>query len=311
MAKKAVLGRGLDALLSTAKEPIETGSRTDHRALYDFESRAKQQGIVSEVSIDSISANPYQPRTSFNKEALEELSASIRQLGIIQPLTVRAKDDGSFELISGERRLRAAQMAGLTSVPAYVREADVEAMLEMAIVENVQRENLDPIEVALGYQRLIDECDLTQEQVATKVGKNRTTVTNMLRLLKLSPDVQALLREGGITTGHARTLLSIENRELQTRLAARIQAEDLSVRTVEEIVRDLSRPSKKKEPKRAAAPSVKSTRDNLQVNAYVDAIRSKLGTHINIKRDGTEGGRIEISFYSDDDLDRIAEILLD
>ena len=311
MAKKAVLGRGLDALLSTANEKRESpGRQESHRGLYDFEDRAIKQGRVSEIAIDLITANPFQPRTSFNEDSLTELAESIRQLGIIQPLTVRHKENGTYELIAGERRLRASKIAGLTHVPAYVREADVEAMLEMAIVENIQRENLDPIEIALGYQRLIDECGLTQEHVAEKVGKSRSTVTNILRLLKLSPGVQALLRSGDVSVGHARSLLGIDNYETQTELAERVVEDDLSVRAIEQIVRDLSRP---KEPNKRNSQqiSVVSTRDSLQVQTYTDAIRGKFGTHVHIRRDSDNGGRIEISFYSDDDLDRLTELLLE
>ncbi|NND71868.1 MAG: ParB/RepB/Spo0J family partition protein [Rhodothermales bacterium] len=311
MAKKAVLGRGLDALLSTATETREGTDRSDtHRGLYDFEDRVIKQGRVSEIPIDLISANPYQPRTSFNEDALAELATSIKQLGIIQPLTVRHKEDNSYELISGERRLRASRMAGLTKVPAYVREADVEAMLEMAIVENIQRENLDPIEIAVGYQRLIDECGLTQEHVADKVGKSRSTVTNILRLLKLSPDVQALLRSGKLSVGHARSLLAVDDQQEQTKLAQRVIREDLSVRSIEQIVRDLNSPEEKKTAVQKPV-SVVTSRDSLQVQTYTDAIRGKFGTHVHIKRDGGNGGRIEISFYSDDDLDRLAELLLE
>lgn len=311
MAKKAALGRGLDALLSTSKEQIDISKSGDsHRALYDFENRARAQSQITEIETASISANPYQPRTNFNQEALEELSASIKQLGIIQPLTVRAKDDGTYELISGERRLRASKLAGLKKVPAYVRKADVEAMLEMAIVENIQRENLDPVEVALGYQRLIDECDLTQGQVADKVGKNRSTVTNLIRLLKLPPEIQSLLRAGSISVGHARALLAIEDDKDQIALANRIESEDLTVRDVERIVRSDGQEPNPVARKKETPDFELATRDSLELKSYTDSIRKKLGTNVHIKRDGTDGGRIEISFYSDDDLDRIAELLL-
>ncbi len=311
MAKKAALGRGLDALLSTSKEQIDTGSRGDsRRALYDFDSRARSQTRISDIEIDKIAANPYQPRTNFKTDTLDELASSIKQLGIIQPLTVRSKEDGTFELISGERRLRASRIAGLKVVPAYVREADVEAMLEMAIVENIQRENLDPIEVALGYQRLIDECNLTQEQVADKVGKSRSTITNLIRLLKLPPEIQSLLRDGSITTGHARALLSIPEIDEQITIARRIKIEDLSVRAVEQLARSTPKLPEEKSFKPEKIEFEMSSRDSLELKSYVDSIRSALGTHVHIRRDGADGGKIEISFYSDDDLDRIAELLL-
>src|SRR5690554_4446947 len=212
--KKAALGKGLNALIPSIgardDERSEEGGVSQSR-LYNFEDRVRLLGRVAELDVEAIRPNPYQPRQDFNDAALDELAASIAQLGIIQPITVRALGESRFELISGERRLRAAKRAGLKRVPAYVRDADTEAMLEMAIVENIQRENLNPVEVALGYHRLIEECGLTQEDVAQKVGKSRTTVTNTLRLLRLQPRVLASLRDGTLTSGHARMLVSVED----------------------------------------------------------------------------------------------------
>ncbi|RMF52827.1 MAG: ParB/RepB/Spo0J family partition protein, partial [Bacteroidetes bacterium] len=240
-SRKAALGRGLNALLpSVQEEDVQErpeGGDLPKSRLYNFEDRYRYLGRVAEIEIEHIRPNPYQPRKDFDETALNELADSIRQLGIIQPITVRAMGGGRFEVISGERRLRAARRAGLKRIPAYVREADTEAMLEMALVENVQREELNPIEVALGYQRLIEECNLTQEQVAQKVSKNRSTVANFLRLLKLPPPVQAALRDNSITVGHARALINVDDEAAQRRLLKAILENGLSVREVEEQVR--------------------------------------------------------------------------
>lgn len=313
MSKKgAALGRGLSALLPTgsapndAEEPREEGDVPRSR-LYNFEERVRFLGRVAEIDVENIRPNPYQPRRDFDEHALDELAASIVQLGIIQPITVRAMGSGQFEIISGERRLRAARRAGLKRIPAYVREADTEAMLEMAIVENVQREALNPIEIALGYQRLIEECGLRQEEVAQKVGKNRATVTNFIRLLRLPPKVQASLRDNSLSVGHARALLSLDDMKEQYALLRRIQEEGLTVRDVEDAVR---------ESKEAPAPASKApvpqalpTRDDLQVRAFADRLRSRLSTQVSIKHKGDNGGRIEISYYSDDDLERLLDML--
>ena len=242
---KSALGKGLSALLPQTSAPDgeggdETGTRT---RLYNFEERRRLAGRVAELDVEAVRPNPYQPRKDFDEAALDELSASIRQLGIIQPITVRALGDGRYELISGERRLRASRRAGLKRVPAYVREADTEAMLEMAIVENVQREDLNPVEVAVGYQRLMEEVGLTQEQVADKVGKSRPAIANVLRLLKLPPRVQASLRDGSLSPGHARALVTVEDEATQLALLRTILDDGLSVREVERRVRSLRTPA--------------------------------------------------------------------
>ena len=254
---KSALGRGLSALLPQTAPDDDgddgTGTRT---RLYNFEERRRLAGRVAELEVEAIRPNPYQPRKDFDEAALDELSASIRQLGIIQPITVRALGDGRYELISGERRLRASRRAGLKRVPAYVREADTEAMLEMAIVENVQREDLNPVEVAIGYQRLMEEVGLTQEQVADKVGKSRPSVANVLRLLKLPPRIQACLRDGSLSTGHARALVTVEREADQIGLLRAVLDDGLSVREVERRVRALRQPAEAPEPARApAAPA--------------------------------------------------------
>lgn len=302
--KKSALGRGLGALLPDDTQPKASG--IENTKLYNFDERIRSAGTISEVEVDHVSPNPYQPRTHFDSSALEELSRSIQQLGIIQPITVRKVGD-RYELISGERRLKAAKAAGLNTVPAFIREADSEAMLEMAIVENVQREQLNPIEVALGYQRLIDECDLTQEQVATKVGKNRSTIANFLRLLNLPPLIQAGLRDGVLTSGHARALLPLEDESLQRSLMDEIAASDMSVREVEQKVRQLLKPTSK--PKSSSSKRADQAL-TAEMGAIADRMRRALGTKVQIKPSGSEkGGRVEVEYYSDEDLERIVEFL--
>jgi ParB family chromosome partitioning protein len=305
--KKSALGRGLGALLPDSDEAQPKQAGIENTKLYNFDERIRSAGTITEVEVGSVSPNPYQPRTHFDETALEELSRSIRQLGIIQPITVRKTGSERYELISGERRLKAAKAASLSTIPAFIREADSEAMLEMAIVENVQREQLNPIEVALGYQRLIDECDLTQEQVATKVGKNRSTVANFLRLLNLPPLIQAGLRDGVLTSGHARALLPLEDETLQRSLMDEIAASDMSVREVEQKVRQLLKPASKpgKTKSKKADPAVSA-----EMGAIADRMRRALGTKVMIKPSGDEkGGRIEVEYYTDEDLERIVEFL--
>ncbi|GIW56710.1 MAG: chromosome partitioning protein ParB [Nitrospiraceae bacterium] len=289
-SRKAALGRGLNALLpSTQAEEapnVQEGGELPKSRLYNFEDRYRYLGRVADIEIDHIRPNPYQPRKDFDETALNELADSIAQLGIIQPITVRAMGNGRFEVISGERRLRAARRAGLKRIPAYVREADTEAMLEMALVENVQREELNPIEVALGYQRLIEECNLTQEQVAQKVSKNRSTVANFLRLLKLPPPVQAALRDNSITVGHARALVNVEDEAVQRRLLNAVLEQGLSVREVEERVRAWHQSQAREaggSPPRPPEPAPPD-RDALQLQALTDRLRKHLSTQVQIKR---------------------------
>src|SRR5512133_566667 len=221
MTKKNALGRGLGALIDgVEKEVLE-----------------KKVEANLDISVDSIEANPFQPRTTFDGQALEELSVSIRKLGIVQPLTVREVGPGRFQLIAGERRLRAARLAGLTHVPAYIRTADDQAMLELALVENIQREDLDAVEVAISFQRLIEECTLTQEQLSDRVGKQRSTVSNYLRLLRLPAEIQLGKRNKQLMMGHARTLVNIEDPKKQIGIYYKIVDGDLSVRQAEDLVR--------------------------------------------------------------------------
>ncbi len=317
--KKAALGKGLSALLPSPSERGDEkreGGVTGPK-LYNFEDRVRLLGRVAELDVDAIRPNPYQPRETFNEEALEQLAASIRQLGIIQPITVRSLGDSRFEIISGERRLRAAKRAGLSRVPAYVREADTEAMLEMAIVENIQRENLNPVEVAMGYYRLIDECGLTQEEVAQKVSKNRSTVANTLRLLRLPPPVLASLRDGTLTSGHARMLVSIEDDDAQLQLYHQIVDNELSVRQVEQLIREYrTRLEAEDTPAQGAVEGATEAvttpdRDALQIRQFTGALRDRLSTQVAIRHKESGSGKIEIAYYSQDDLERVLDLLLD
>ena len=224
MARKNALGRGLGALIDDAD-------------------REKYENIdsISEINIDLIETNPYQPRSNFDEEGLNELASSIKELGIIQPITVRTLADGKFQLITGERRYRASIIAGLKKMPAYFRTADDQAMLELALVENIQREDLDSVEIAISYQRLIDECQLTQENLSDRVGRKRSTISNYLRLLKLPAEIQLGIREKKMSMGHARTLINIENPKTQIKVFYRVIDEELSERKTEELVRQMNK----------------------------------------------------------------------
>ncbi|MEX0822088.1 MAG: ParB/RepB/Spo0J family partition protein [Rhodothermales bacterium] len=304
-SKKAALGRGLSAILPSDEEDDE--QEAPRRT-----SRDRLAGRVAQVDVSLVRPNPYQPRKDFNDSALDELAESIKQLGVIQPITVRTTEDG-FEIISGERRLRAARRAGLSRIPAYVREADSEEMLEMAIVENIQREELNPIEVALGYQRLIDECSLTQEGVAEKVGKGRATIANFLRLLKLPARIQASLRDGMVSVGHARALINVDDEDVQQRLIEEIEDQDLSVRDVEKKVRRWHRAQEEAtEPPKQTEPTGRELvdRDSLQVRNYTTRLRNFLSTQVKI-RHKSDGGHIEIEYYSNEDLERLLELILE
>lgn len=235
--KKPALGRGLSALLQDPDNDIT--SAEDKNA-------DKVVGNVLELPIEQIEVNPFQPRTQFNEESLKELASSIQELGIIQPITVRKIDFNSFQLVSGERRFRASKMIGLASIPAYVRIANDQESLEMALVENIQRQDLDPIEIGLSYQRLIDEISLTQEQLSQRVGKKRSTIANYMRLLKLDPIVQTGMRDGFLSMGHGRAIINVEKREDQLELYQKIIKGDLSVRKTEALVKQLKTPAKEK-----------------------------------------------------------------
>ena len=288
MAKKKALGRGLNALLS------DSGSENNP-------SIGSLSRGINEISVDKVDVNPFQPREQFDKEALNELAESIKIHGIIQPITVRQLSVHQFQLISGERRLQASRLAGLKSVPAYIRTADDQQMLEMALIENIQRENLNAIEIALSYQRLITECKLKQEELGDRVGKNRSTVTNYLRLLKLPPDIQIGLRDQTISMGHARAIISIEDPVHQLAVFAQIVKDQLSVRQVESLVRKLG--STESKPK-----SSKKGSDNTEIVQLQSKLTSHFGSRIKVTTDGKKG-EIKIPFVSVDDLNRILEIL--
>lgn len=293
MSKKIALGRGLKSLLSDTPQ-------TEHLA----ESRPVQQPSgMSEILLSEIETNPFQPRQHFDENSLKELAESIRVHGIIQPLTVRRLSQNRYQLISGERRLHASKQAGLKSVPAFIRSANDQQMLEMALIENIQRENLNPIEIALSYQRLITECNLKQEELGDRVGKNRSTVTNYLRLLKLPPDIQIALRDNKLSMGHARAIINIENADAQLYVFKKILAEDLSVRKVEEIARQISASAKSQ----SSNKSQKET-GNREINNLQNKLSSHFGTKVSVKSDGKKG-EIKIPFLSIEDLNRILEIL--
>ncbi len=232
------LGRGLEALLSNA---AETGIR--------HEQTSSPLTSIKEIELSQIVPNPFQPRSEFDRQKLQELSDSIHQMGVIQPITVKKISVGRYQIISGERRFRASKMAGLKTIPAYIKDVNEDAMLEMALVENIQREDLDAIDIAISFQRLIEECSLTQEALSPRVGKNRATIANYLRLLKLPPQIQVAIKSGAITMGHAKALLSLDNERQQITLTDKIIKEDLSVRETEAVVQKASSLSKKKEPK--------------------------------------------------------------
>jgi ParB family chromosome partitioning protein len=293
-AKRPVLGRGLNALLKDSDKVKNESAPA-----------VAEVRNINEVEIESIEPNPFQPRTHFDQEALSELSESIKIHGIIQPITVRKLSENKYQLISGERRWQASKLAGLKVVPAYVRTANDEQMLEMGLIENIQREDLNAMEVALSYQRLITEFNLKQEQLGEKVGKNRTTVNNYLRLLKLPPDIQASLRDDEISMGHARALINIENTEDQLSIFKKIVREDLSVRKVEELVRELGKGKEKKEaePKTAAKPL------NPELVQLQTKLSSHFGTKVAVTGDTANKGEIKIPYVSVEDLNRILDIL--
>jgi len=290
--KKQALGRGLSALLQDTSADIS--SANDKNA-------DKIVGSIIELDISAIEVNPFQPRTHFNEETLIELAESIKELGIIQPITVRKLAGNSFQLVSGERRFRASKSIGLATIPAYVRIANDQEMLEMALVENIQRKDLDPIEVALSYQRLLDEINLTQDKLSQRVGKKRSTVTNYLRLLKLDPIIQTGMRNGFIGMGHGRALINIENVATQIAIYKKILHNKLSVRQTEELVKQHKTPKKEKPTTKPDQPEyVKDNIDNF--NAF-------FGNNVSIILSGKNKGNISIPFSSKEDFIRIKKLL--
>lgn len=286
MAKRNALGKGLGALIEDAGN--DQGHHVDS---------------VNEIEISKIEVNPYQPRTNFNEEALSELASSIKEIGVIQPITVRKINEEKYQLITGERRFRASKMAGIKKIPAFIRVADDQAMLEMALVENIQREDLDAIEVAISYQRLIEECKLTQENLSGRVGKKRTTISNYLRLLKLPAEIQLGIRDKRISMGHARALINIDDPEKQLKTYYRIIDEGLSVRKTEEVIRQVNEKAKTAKTKNNKA---KLPEEYKQLKEH---LADRFNTNIDFKRNDNGRGKIIIPFKSDKDLERIMAIL--
>ena len=287
---KRSLGRGLDSILQSPETDI-----TSRDISGDFVA-----GAVAEIDINLIETNPFQPRTEFDETALRELAQSIKEQGVIQPVTVRKLGYNKYQLISGERRLRASKMAGLTKIPAFIRVANDEQMLELALIENIHRENLNAIEVAISYQRLIDECNLTQEEVSEKVGKSRSAVANFLRLLKLPPEVQLAIRDGHISMGHARALININDKEEQLKLLQQIIMDEMTVRQTEEL---------------ADKAKGKAEKERKQTNFIPEHFKSKiktlsqtLNTKVKVKRDIKGHGSVVIDFKDEAEFDRIMEL---
>lgn len=286
--KKQALGRGLSALLKDPENDIQSVS--DKHA-------DKVVGSIVELDIRSIEVNPFQPRSNFNDEALDELASSIKELGVIQPITVRKLGFDKYQLVSGERRYRASQRIGLASIPAYIRIANDQETLEMALVENIQRQDLDPVEIALSYQRLIDEIGLTQEKLSDRVGKKRSTIANYLRLLKLDPIVQTGMRDGFISMGHGRCLVNVDERGEQLRIYEKILAENLSVRQTEALVRSLGDKPASKSATRKELPEFAS--DGLSV------LKSYLDAPVSVQASGKGKGKITIPFHSKEEFRRL------
>lgn len=295
--RKTGLGKGLGALLNDTEVvqavPKASGSAQDHGT----------PGNISHIRVSQVEVNPFQPRTEFDATALQELAESIQLQGLIQPITVR-KVGGSYQLISGERRLRASKLAGLDEIPAYIRTANDQQMLEMALIENIQRENLNAIEVALSFQRMIDECNLKQEELGDRVSKNRSTVTNYLRLLKLPPVIQVAIRDNEISMGHAKAILGLDDVDRQLYVHQEVVNKGLSVRRTEELVRLLQQNGRKSD-----KPKTKAEAVSFQYQKIQDDLASKFATQVKLKVQNKGKGSIEIPFVSEDDLSRILELL--
>ncbi len=292
-SKKKALGRGLSALLKDPDNDIQ--SAKDKNA-------DKVVGNIVELELESIEVNPFQPRSSFNEEALEELATSIRELGVIQPITVRKLDFNKYQLVSGERRFRASKMVGLETIPAYIRIANDQESLEMALVENIQRQDLDPIEISLSYQRLIDEIDLTQEELSDRIGKNRSTIANYLRLLKLDPIVQTGMRDGILSMGHGRALIAIEDDQAQLEVYQEIIKSKLSVRATEKLVKQVL--SGKNKSNKTDKPSVSNDKQKA-----IKRISSAFGTKVEMKLNKKGNGKLIIPFSSEEDFNRIQKLI--
>ncbi len=291
--KKSVLGRGLKAILQSPETDI---TAVDISGDY-------VAGAIAELDIDRIETNPFQPRSNFDESLLKELADSIVTQGVIQPVTVRKLGFEKYQLIAGERRLRASKLAGIKSIPAFIRVANDEQMLELALIENIHRHDLNAIEVSISYARLIDECKLTQEKLSERLGKSRSAITNFLRLLKLPPEIQIALRDDVISMGHARALITIKEEETQIKLLKKIITESLNVRQVEDLVRQINSPkaSKAKSTSKISLPE--------KYNQTPAELSLKLSSKVSLRRSNKGQGSIVISFNNDDDLDRILNII--
>lgn len=290
--KKQALGRGLSALLKDPENDIK--SATDKNA-------DKVVGNIVELDLDSIEVNPFQPRTSFNEESLKELASSIKELGVIQPITVRKLSFNKYQLVSGERRFRASKMVGLETIPAYIRIANDQESLEMALVENIQRQDLDPIEIALSYQRLIEEIEVTQEELSDRVGKNRSTIANYLRLLRLDPIIQTGMRDGFISMGHGRALINLEDLNDQLDIYEKILSENLSVRETEALVRNIKNPKAKQAKAKADIPAY-AKKGKKQLSDILDA-------QVDVKITKSGKGQMVVSFKNEKDFHRIMSLI--
>jgi ParB family chromosome partitioning protein len=300
--KKQALGRGLSALLKDPENDIQSAS--DKNA-------DKVVGNIVELDMDAIDVNPFQPRSNFNDEALQELASSIKELGVIQPITVRKLDFNKYQLVSGERRYRASKLIGLETIPAYIRIANDQESLEMALVENIQRQDLDPIEIALSYQRLIDEIQLTQEKMSERVGKKRSTITNYLRLLRLDPIIQTGIRDGFVSMGHGRALVNVEKKQDQIALYEKIVGENLSVRDTEKAVKDYQEGNNQVAP--AAALSGKEPKKSAInpdfIDKNLDALSDYLSVKVDIKASEKGKGKITIPFHSKEEFNRLKKLI--
>lgn len=292
--KKQALGRGLSALLKDPDNDIQ--SAEDKNA-------DKVVGSIVELDMESIEVNPFQPRTSFNEDSLRELAVSIKELGVIQPITVRKLGYDKYQLVSGERRYRASSLARLKTIPAYIRIANDNESLEMALVENIQRQDLDPIEIALSYQRLIDEINLTQEKLSDRIGKNRSTIANYLRLLKLDPIIQTGMRDGFLSMGHGRALINIDDQNRQLEIYEKIIADSLSVRQTEKLVQDIASPNGKKAMGKKAIPVSK------EIKSGVKSFSDYLETKVSVKMTQKGKGKLIIPFTSKSDFERLKKLI--
>jgi ParB family transcriptional regulator, chromosome partitioning protein len=305
MSKKNALGRGLDALMNPQNYPHESSESMSYDDLKKDD--GKMYDILVKIAVELISPNPFQPRVNFDPTAMEELKKSILENGLIQPITVRRAENNRYELISGERRLRACIEIGYREIPAYIIKVESEeAMLAMALIENIQREKLNPIEIGMAYKRLMDECHLTQEQIADKVGKDRTTVANSIRLLKLPKEILDSLISEEITPGHARALINIPSEVMQLDALKKIRDGGLSVRKVEQFVKKFL--SDGKSPKKSVSFSEKSTRSSASINDVEDKLRKIFGTKVLCRQKQNGTGEIVIEFYSNDELERLFEL---